>query len=209
VVRRDARAALIEVGLQNDLAHPQGFFHRRGLLRLSDAERARVVEHVERLATSVRRAEWPVVHAVWQLRPDHLDAAYARPWWRLGLREAGALVRGSWGAELLEGVTQAADDFVVPLVSHSAFQFTHLDRILRNCGVQTCLVVGGSASGGVEDTARQAAAYGYRVLLVADAIYPAALDHLRRLANRAETVSTTDQALALLDADVPVGVASA
>ena len=208
MVRRDARAALIEVGLQNDLAHPQGFFHRRGLLRLGEAERARVVENVEALAAGARRAEWPVVHAVWQLRPDHLDAAYALPWWRLGLREVGALVKGSWGAELLEGVTQGADDFVVPLVSHSAFQFTHLDRILRNCGVQTCLVVGGSASGGVEDTARQAAAYGYRVLLVGEAVYPASLDHLRRLANRAETVSTTDQALALLHADVPVGVAA-
>jgi nicotinamidase-related amidase len=187
-VRRDARRALIGVGLQNDLAHAEGFFRRRGLLRLSEAELADTLANVERLAASFRAAERPVIHAMWQLRADHLDASYGVPWQRLGLREAGALVKGSWGAEPLVGVD--AEDFVVPLVSHSAFQFTHLDRILRNCGVQACLVVGGTASGGVEDTARQAAAYGYEVLLVEDAIYPSSPEHLRRLANRAETVST-------------------
>jgi nicotinamidase-related amidase len=187
-VRRDARRALIGVGLQHDLAHADGFFRQRGLLRLSEAELAGVVENVERLAASFRAAELPVIYGLWQLRPDHLDASYGVPWLRLSLREAGALVKGSWGAEPL--VTIDADDFVVPLVSHSAFQFTHLDRILRNCGVHTCLIVGGAASGGVEDTARQAAAYGYEVLLVEDAIYPFSPEHLRRLANRAETVST-------------------
>jgi ureidoacrylate peracid hydrolase len=187
-VRRDARRALIGVGLQHDLAHAAGFFRRRGLLRLSDAELAGVVENVERLATSFRGAELPVIHGLWQLRPDHLDASYGVPWQRFRLREAGALVKGSWGAEPVVAIEP--DDFVLPLVSHSAFQFTHLDRILRNCGVHTCLIVGGTASGGVEDTARQAAAYGYEVQLVEDAIYPYSPDHLRRLANRADTVST-------------------
>jgi ureidoacrylate peracid hydrolase len=189
-VRRDAGRALLCVGLQNDLAHAQGFFRRRGLLRLSDTELADTLTNVERLAASFRTAEWPVVHALWQLRPDHLDASYGVPWQRLGLSEAGALVKASWGAEPL--VSLGEDDFVVPLVSHSAFQFTHLDRILRNCGVRSCLVVGGTASGGVEDTARQAAAFGYQVLLVEDAIYPVSPEHLRRLANRAETISTAE-----------------
>src|SRR5439155_2571061 len=103
-----------------------GFFHRQGLLRLPETERAGVVANVARVASSFRTAGWPVVHAQWQLRPDHLDAAYGVPWQRLGLAEAGALVKGTWGAEPLAGIRVEPDDFCVPLASHSAVQFTHL-----------------------------------------------------------------------------------
>jgi gluconolactonase len=192
-VRRDASYALIVVGLQNDLIHPDGFFVREGLLSLSDEERARVLENVTAIATAMREAECPVVHAHWQLRPDHLDASYSRQWRRLGLKDAGALVKGSWGAEPLEGLAVGEDDFILPLTSHSAFQFTHLDRILRNCGVETCVLVGGPATEGLDDSARQGAAYGYRILLPADAIYPYQIEHLQKtLSNRAHTVSTAE-----------------
>src|SRR5690242_3555983 len=105
--------------MQNDLVDPDGFFQRAGQAQLSQEERAEVVERINTLVQAMRQAEWPVVQACWQLRPDHLDACYSIPWRRLGLQEAGALVRGSWGAELAPELLQGPDDFVVPLVSHS------------------------------------------------------------------------------------------
>lgn len=180
------------VGMQNDLFDPQGFFCSRRLIELQDEEREGVLKSINSLAGTVRRVEGPVVQALWQLRPDHLNASYSVQWKRLGLREAGALVKGSWGAEPTPGLTREADDFILPVSSHSAFQFTNLDRILRNCEVDTCVVVGGAATDAVEDTIRHGASFGYRMLLPIDAIYPASNEHLKRLTNRADITTTSD-----------------
>jgi nicotinamidase-related amidase len=199
-VRVPAPGALVVVGMQNDLLHPDGFFGRRGLINVSAKQRQAVLDNVNALATAFRAAEWPVVQALWQLRPDHLNASYSHQWRRLGLRDAGALAGGSWGAALVDGLVVGADDFVLPLTSHSAFQFTPLDRILRNCRSTTCVLVGGAATEAIDDSTRQGAAFGYRVVLPADAIYPASEEHLRQtLGSRAET-STTREVLDLVTA---------
>jgi nicotinamidase-related amidase len=176
--------------MQNDLLHPDGFFARQGMLQVGEAESGRVVGNVNAIAAKMRETGRPVVHGCWQLRPDHLDGAYAVQWRRLGLREAGALVRGSWGAGLHPDLVVEQDDFILPLTSHSAFQFTALDRILRNCGVSACLLTGGAVHEGVDDTARQGAALGYLNFLVPDALYPDDPTHLQTLRTRADTLET-------------------
>jgi gluconolactonase len=189
-VRRDAGCGLIILGLQNDLVHPDGFFGRKGLGRVAEAELGRVIENVNALAARLRETGRPVVHGCWQLRPDHLDAGYSAQWRRLGLREAGALVRGSWGAALHPQLVVAEDDFLLPLTSHSAFQFTALDRTLRNCGVRACILAGGPVNEGIDDTARQGAALGYLMFLGSDAIYPPDSPHLASLSTRGDVLAT-------------------
>jgi nicotinamidase-related amidase len=93
--------------------------------------------------------------------------------------------------------------------SHSAFAFTPLDRILRNCGVETCIVMGGTVTDAIDDTVRQGAAYGYRMLIVVDAVFPPSSDHLSSLSTRADFLETDEVArLISLDAiprTLPVG----
>lgn len=191
-VRRDARYALILIGMQNELLHPDGFFHRKGFVGLEAEERAGLIRNVTQLAAKMRQAERPVIHAHWSFRADYLDSSFSQQWRRRGLQENLVFVKNSFGAAFVEGLDVAPDDFLLPLRSHSAFQFTHLDRTLRNCGVETCILAGGTASGGIDDTARQGAALGYRMLLVPDAIYPLGSSHLQTLVTRADRIQTGD-----------------
>ena len=61
---------------------------------------------------------------------------------------------------------------------------------LADSGVETLIVVGGSVTGSVDDTTRQGAAHGYRMLLVSDAIYPLNSPHLESLLTRADCIDT-------------------
>ena len=191
-VHPPAEWAIVVLGLQNDLAHPDGFFVRNGFVQVPASELAGIVEKVNAITGVFRRQGWPVIPVYWDLRPDHLNAFYSIQWGRYGLRESGALVKGSWGAQFLEELHLCPDDFFLSVTSHSAFQFTPLDRILRNCGVTRCVLVGGSASEGIDDSARQGAAYGYHMYLVPDAIYPYRAAHLETLASRADTIQCGD-----------------
>jgi nicotinamidase-related amidase len=178
--------------MQNEVLHPDGFFHRKGYLQLSGEERALLLTNVNRLAAKMREAQLPVIHGFWSLRPDYLDACFSQQWRRRGLQENGAFVQDTFGAAFVDGLALGEDDFFVPLKSHSAFQFTPLDRILRNCKAETCILVGGTASGSVDDSTRQGTAYGYRMLLVPDAIYPLNSPYVRGMTNRGEIIMTDD-----------------
>jgi nicotinamidase-related amidase len=199
-VRTDARYALISVGMQNDVVHEDGFLQAGGYLASTAGDRGLVVDNVRRLMEATRNAERPVIHAKWGFRPDYLDCCFSEQWRRRGIQEAGVLVDGRWGAEIVGGIVVEADDFIVHAYAHSVLEFTHLDRILRNCGVETCLFVGGPVADGIDDSVRQAAAYGYRVVMVGDAIFPIDPDHLKTLNGRADAI-TTERVLEMIDFD--------
>ncbi len=84
---------------------------------------------------------------------------------------------------------------------HSAFQHTHLDRLLANLGVDQLLVTGGAVSGCVSDTVRMGGALGYESFVVTDALYPKDSPALGYLTFRAGFVSTAD--VLALDAGQP------
>jgi nicotinamidase-related amidase len=191
-VRTDARQALLVLGMQNDSVHPQGFFQRTGLLTISTTDRCAQLANVCLLADAMRRTGCPVIHGQWAFRPDYLDCHFSQQWQRLGLQEQRVFVKDTPGAAFVDGLDVGEQDFLLPLATHSAFQFTALDRLLRNCGVEACVVVGGAAHESVDDTTRQGAAYGYRMLLVPEAIYPLDSPHLATLRTRAECVSLAD-----------------
>lgn len=191
-MRTEARYAVISIGMQNDTFSPDGFFHSRGELTSSEVDRSVVLGNVGAIMRAARAADRPVIHATWTFRADYLDCCFA-PQRRLkGLQEARVLVEDTWGAELTDGVDYQGNDFIVRAKAHSAFEFTHLDRVLRNCGVETCVLIGGPAADGIDDTARQGAAYGYRVVLVRDSIFPLMSDHLASLSGRADAVTTKE-----------------
>jgi ureidoacrylate peracid hydrolase len=199
-VRTDSRYAVVSLGMQNDYLDPSGFFRRRGHLDLSESDRALLVGNVRRILDLTRAAQRPVVHAVWRFRPDHLDCSFAAQWKRKGLAENGVLVDGTWGSELVQGLEVEQDDFELFARAHSAFEFTHLDRLLRNCGVETVVLIGGMAADAIDDTARQGAAYGYRILVVDDAIFPFRSPHIKTLRSRADTIST-DELVRMIEFD--------
>jgi len=79
-----------------------------------------------------------------------------------GVREANALVRGTWGAAPAEGLEPQEGDHVVEKMRMNGFYDTRLDILLRGLGVETLVITGAWTNMSIEHTARHAADAGYR-----------------------------------------------
>src|SRR5918996_1504326 len=138
-----SRSALLLIDFQKDFLHPQGALQRLELYRVTDEERNRLVENARRLLQSMKSAAKPVVWVKTALRADHADSAL--PWnirQHKNLRpESKFLVEGSWGCEFLDDLKPAEADIVMVKRGSSAFQFTYLDHLLSNLGVNTCVAI--------------------------------------------------------------------
>jgi nicotinamidase-related amidase len=167
------KTALLIVDIQNDFVHPNGLKHRLGQSSLTDAERTLILRNNRRLIQMMREKGNPIVFVITVHRRDSLDSAPPP----IGRRNKPIplgedyLVEGSWGAELVEGLEMREGDLVITKKGRSGFGFTPLHRVLRNLGVNHCIVTGGAVHGCVEDTVREGAGLGYRLTLVPDALY--------------------------------------
>jgi nicotinamidase-related amidase len=170
------RHALVVVDMQNHFLYPGGEGQ-------NNSPHATVIENVAALASALRARDWPVIWVKTGRRRDRADSAMHR------LREAHLqakgelLYDGTWAAALAAGLDPQPADVMVVKRGASAFGFTPLHRILRNLEVAHCVVTGGAATGCLASTARDAAALGYRVTVVPDAVYPAASPYLRIIAD--------------------------
>ena len=166
------RAALLLVDVQRDALHPDGALGRAGQAP-NAAEVSRLVDAWGQLVALMREAGRPIVWVKTGLRPDFADTTYPPLWLERRRAEAGAFfTEGSWGAELMDGLDAAPDDYVVTKKGHRAYDNTHLDRLLTNLGVSQCIVVGGGVTDSIAETARTGGRLGYEQFVVEDALYP-------------------------------------
>ncbi|MCY4583215.1 MAG: cysteine hydrolase [Chloroflexi bacterium] len=186
------RAALLLIDVQRDALHPDGALGRAGQAP-GAAEASRLLDAWGRLIDLMREAGRPIVWVKTGLRADFADAAYAPVWLERRRAEVGPFfIEGSWGAGLMDGMEAAPDDYVVTKKGHSAYDNTHLDRLLTNLGVTQCIVAGGGVTDTIAETARTGGRLGYEQFVVEDALYPpdAAEPHAPR--KQAEVVSLAD-----------------
>ncbi len=78
-------------------------------------------------------------------------------------------LRDSPGFELIPEMTPLPSEAVFDKVTMSAFESTPLNIALRDCGIQTVLIVGVATEIGIEPTVRHAADLGYIPVVVTDA----------------------------------------
>ncbi len=186
------RAALLLVDVQRDALHPDGALGRAGQAP-GAAEVSRLLDAWGRLVDLMREAGRPVVWVKTGLRPDFADTTYAPVWLERRQAEVGPFfIDGSWGAELMDGVDSRPDDYVVTKKGHSAYDNTHLDRLLTNLGVTQCIVVGGGVTDTIAETARTGGRLGYEQFVVEDALYPPDAAQLHAPRKQAEVVSLED-----------------
>ena len=119
-----------------------------------------------------------------------------------GVKEANALVRGTWGAAAADGVAPQEGDLVVEKMRMNGFHGTNLETILKGRGVDTSVISGAGTNFSVEHTARHGADTGYRAIVVTDGTstindewHNASLNYA--LENIAVRVSTADIVAAL------------
>jgi gluconolactonase len=165
-LRLDAnRSALIIQDLQNDVIGEGGAFADSGAP--AHAKSQNVVENVKRLAEAARQAGMPVIHVLYVVDEGAPGLKQNAPLF-VGVKEANALVRGSWGAAPVDGLEPQPGDHVVEKMRMNGFYNTRLDILLRGLGAETIVITGAWTNMSIEHTARHGADAGYEVFVVSD-----------------------------------------
>jgi gluconolactonase len=160
-----SRCALIVQDLQNDVMSEGGAFADSGAPEHAKAQN--VVENVKRLAAACREAGIPVIHVHYIVEDGAPGLKTNAPLFQ-GVKDANALVRGSWGAAPAEGVEPQDGDFVVEKMRMCAWEGTRLESLLKGLGRDTVIVTGAWTNMSVEHTARTGADKGYFMVVPED-----------------------------------------
>jgi gluconolactonase len=158
-------AALVIQDLQNDVIGEGGAFADSGAP--AHATSQKVVENVRGLAEACRRAGVPVFHVWFIVEPGAAGLTQNAPLFQ-GVKDANALVRGTWGAAPVDGLEPQEGDHVVEKMRMNGFYETKLDILLRGLGVETLIITGAWTNMSIEHTARHAADAGYRAVVASD-----------------------------------------
>jgi len=158
-------AAMIIQDLQNDVIIEGGAFADSGAP--AHATSQNVVANVKGLAEAAREAGVPVIH-IWYIVDAGAPGLKQNAPLFQGVKEANALVRGTWGAAPADGLEPQEGDHVVEKMRMNGFYDTRLDILLRGLGVETLIITGAWTNMSIEHTARHAADAGYRAVVASD-----------------------------------------
>lgn len=154
--------ALVLVDLQNDFCHPEGAWSKANGELPSEAQLRRIDE----LAAAARRQSMPVVFLRTLSNAWSESAPLRERWEAWGV--AGLCVEGTWGAELCQSPDET--DLVVSKYRRSGFTETDLRLVLRARSIRTVVLAGVAVIGGLVQTACDALADDYFVVLASDCI---------------------------------------
>jgi gluconolactonase len=198
------RSALIIQDLQNDVIGEGGAFADSGAP--AHAKSQNVVANVKRLAEAARAAGMPVIHVHYIVEQGAAGLKQNAPLF-IGVKEANALVRGSWGAAPVDGLEPQGGDHVVEKMRMNGFFDTRLDILLRGLGADTIVITGAWTNMSIEHTSRHGADAGYEVIVVSDGTSTTGEEWQNAALNYAMTnvgrVAGTDEVVQALGALAP------
>jgi len=173
-----ARSALVVIDMQNDFCHPKGWFGQRGV-RLAPMRKP--IPVLQKLLPAWRGAGAPVIWLNWGIRADRLNLPASILF--KGKRTAEAvgyadrspedrgqsLVRGHWGAQVVDELAVLDTDITVHKHRLSGFWDNELDSLLRGLDVRTLFFAGVNTDRCVFSSLQDAGFLGYDCILLADA----------------------------------------
>jgi gluconolactonase len=159
------RSALVIQDMQNDVIIEGGAFAESGAPAHAVAQDA--VANVADLAAACRAAGVPVIH-VWYIVEKGAPGLRQNAPLFQGVKEADALVRGTWGAAPADGLEPQDGDHVVEKMRMNGFYETRLDILLRGLGADQLIITGAWTNMSIEHTARHGADAGYEVVVASD-----------------------------------------
>jgi gluconolactonase len=159
------RTALIVQDMQNDVIIEGGAFAESG--SPGHAVEQNVVANSMKLADACRAKGVPVIHVHYIVEEGAPGLKLNAPLFQ-GLKEAGALVRGSWGAAPADGLEPKPGDYVVEKMRMSAWEGTKLEQLLVGLGIDTVIVTGAWTNMSIEHTSRTGADKGYTMIVPED-----------------------------------------
>jgi nicotinamidase-related amidase len=166
--------ALIIIDMQNDFISPGGYHHRQG----SSCEPLRaIIPQIQSLRRDLPR-EVKIIHIMTVREPDGSDDH-----WRIHrllperVRVSGEtsrpehnVVRGTWGAEIIDELKPRPEEKVFTKRRYSAFYQSDLEMCLRCWGINTLIFTGVTAEICVETTVRDAFIRDFDVVVVSDGV---------------------------------------
>jgi len=163
------KTALLVIDMQNDLtkAGPDYFAPLYEMVKSNQ-----VIENFTKMVKRVREKRLPIVHIRTVHRQDNADVVPTVTDFMLqGMTPSQMppiLVEGTPGADFIEELRPAPEDYVVAKRRSGAFYNTELDLFLRTRGIDTLLVGGVVTNGCVENTIRGARERDYHVIVLSD-----------------------------------------
>lgn len=157
--------ALVCSDHQNDLCHADGKFSAFNFPQ--EVERRQVQANTRRLLDAFRELQLPVVHVVVLFRPDGIGTRLNMPLFQTAVA-MGAMVEGTWGAEIHETTRPAPGEIVIEKRRISGFYGTDLQNVLQGLGVTTVVFTGVVTNYSVEGTVRDAADRGWDCIVAED-----------------------------------------
>jgi nicotinamidase-related amidase len=195
-----SRTALVLCDFDNDVVHPEGKFTAWGLP--AEVARRHVLLNSKRLLTAARRAGLHVVHVTGVTRPGLGGSPKNAAAWQ-ALAQMGALLEGTWGAQIHDELKPEAGEMVVVKRRVSAFYHSDLQIVLSDLRADTLILCGVATNFVVEGTARDAADAGFVVIVAEDCCSTVSEEvHKASLAAMAmlTTVTTSAEIMATLEA---------
>jgi ureidoacrylate peracid hydrolase len=160
-----AKTALLLIHWQNDIAAPGGKIAGNIPERLAAAH---TIEHTQTILKASREKGMLVVFISGSHRPGYPEAPVGPSPLMTHLIEAGSVIRGTWGAEIIDQLKPLAGEIFIDNSSTSGFYSTELDVILRNKGITNLVLSGFATNWAVESTARDGANRGYFIYTLKD-----------------------------------------
>lgn len=160
------KTAIVLIEYQNDFTSEGGSLH--------DAVKG-VMEHENMLPNTVETVEKArelgatILHAPITFTPDYHELS-PNPYGILkGVVDSKSFRKGTWGAEIVQDLTPAAEDIVIEgKRGLDAFASTNLDFILRSRGITTIALGGFLTNCCVESTMRTGYEKGFDVVTLKD-----------------------------------------
>jgi len=177
--------AVMVIDMQNAFVSKGGFFDLSGA-DISHSQQ--IIQSIKHICDAARAKQIKVIYVVFRYSVDLLEMGSAgQPSWYKEARfyrehpEARDkfLIRGTWGAEIVNDLRPQEGDLVIEKVKYSAFFGTALDSTLRTLEIKYLLLVGVATNICVEASLRDAYYHGYFPVLVSDATAPLGPAHTR------------------------------
>ena len=159
------KTALLLLHWQNDIASPAGKNAKDMPERLKAAG---IIEHTQAVLDASRKKEMLVVFVNAAHRPGYPEMPVKCSPMSTMLAELGVMIKGTWGAGVIDELKPLDNEIVVDNSSTSGFCYTDLDLILRNKGITDIVLSGLATNFVVESTARDGFNRGYCVHTLED-----------------------------------------
>jgi nicotinamidase-related amidase len=136
---------------------------------------AAITDRVGAVVDAARATGIRVVYTRHMFLPKEMSGVYAlrtaMAWQHVNTvaEVRAALLPGSPGFELVPELDPMQSELVLDKITMSAFEGTPLDIVLRDCGIDTYVVVGVAMEVGIEPTVRHSLDLGYLPIVVTDA----------------------------------------